>query len=141
VGFTIMGWYKRGKLVLESFHTFASRVSHKNSIFKPSFRIIQSGSLKSGSKGANFNGFSSIFKRLGTLGFENPKNVQHCCNCGRPKPRRSKKRWFHKPRRVFIVVTVCSGVSLVYFGNMETIPNTFDSNSESGGEVAWGDCV
>lgn len=50
--------------------------------------------------------------------------MQHCCNCGRPKPRRSKKRWFHKPRRVFIVVTVCSGVSLLYFGNMETIPYT-----------------
>ncbi|KEH21450.1 transmembrane protein, putative [Medicago truncatula] len=37
-----------------------------------------------------------------------------------------KKRWFHKPRRVFIVVTVCSGVSLLYFTHLILIPKAVE---------------
>jgi len=124
-----MGWYRRGKLVLEGFHNLVSRVSHQNSVSKPSSRILPSWYLNSGSKVASFNRFSSISKRFSTRGFGinknlmrfysvDPMNVQHGCNY------MPKKRWFQKPRRVFIVGSVVLGVSLVYFGNMETVPYT-----------------
>ncbi|KAL5081063.1 hypothetical protein RYX36_009484 [Vicia faba] len=125
-----MAWYRRGKLVVDGFHTLASRVSSQKSIFQPSSRILQSGFK--GAEGASFNGFSSfssISKRLGKEGFEvnknfrrfyyvDPRNVQHF-------RARGPKRWIQNPRHVLIAVVVGSGVFVtVYFGNMETVPYT-----------------
>ncbi|XP_058760105.1 mitochondrial metalloendopeptidase OMA1-like isoform X1 [Vicia villosa] len=127
-----MAWYRRGKLVVDGFHTLASRVSSQNSIFQPSSRALQSGYLNSRSKGAIFNGFSSfssVSKRLGKEGFEvnksfrrlyyvDPRNVQHF-------RARGPRRWIQNPRHVLIAVVVGSGVFVtVYFGNMETVPYT-----------------
>ncbi|XP_027358549.1 uncharacterized protein LOC113867428 [Abrus precatorius] len=135
-----MGWYRRGKLVLDGFRSFTSRVAPQNPNFQRNSRICQSGYLDSCSKGASFNGFSSfcsISQRLGTRGvgdnrkfhnlfvtgakrfyYVDPYNVQHF----RP---RGPKRWFQNPRHVFMVVVIGSGVLItVYFGNLETVPYT-----------------
>jgi len=55
-----MAWYRRGKLVLDGFHTMTSRVSSQNPNFQPSNRILQSGYFNLGNKSASFNGFSSF---------------------------------------------------------------------------------
>jgi hypothetical protein len=137
-----MGWYRRGKLALDGFRSFASRVSPQNQNFQRGSKICQSGYFNSGSKGVNFNGFSSfssIPQRISTRrvlvntnrNFRNPflsgakrfyyvdpYNVHHF----RP---RGPRRWFQNPRHVFIVVVVGTGIFItVYFGNLETVPYT-----------------
>ncbi|TKY45068.1 Mitochondrial metalloendopeptidase OMA1 [Spatholobus suberectus] len=136
-----MGSYRRGKLALDQFRSFASRGTPQNPNFQRSSRICQSGYLDSGSKGTTFNGFStfcSISQRLGTRGvvrvnrnfhnpfllgakrfyYVDPYNVHHF----RP---RGPRRWFQNPRHVFIVIMVGSGVLItLYFGNLETVPYT-----------------
>ncbi|KAH1247952.1 hypothetical protein AAZX31_06G271100 [Glycine max] len=135
-----MGWYRRGKLALDRFHSLASRVVPQNPIFQHSSRIWQSGYLDSGSKGARFSGLSlccSISQRLGAQGvvgvngnFHNPFLLGanrfyyvDPCNVRHFKPR-GPRHWFQNSRHIFVAVMVGWVLITVYFGNLETVPYT-----------------
>ncbi|KAF7820848.1 Mitochondrial metalloendopeptidase OMA1 [Senna tora] len=135
-----MGSYRRGKVALDAFRGFCSKITSTTQVSQSSSRVCRSEYyFTSVSKGANRYGFTSysfISQRLGFQGrvnrslsspflagarrfyYVDRSNVKHF------KPR-GPGRWFQNPRNVFIVVMVGSGVLItVYFGNLETVPYT-----------------
>ncbi|XP_028768523.1 uncharacterized protein LOC114726126 [Neltuma alba] len=135
-----MGSYRRGKLALDAFRSFSSRIMPKTQISQRSTRFCDSEYLTtSACKGANSYGFPSyslISHRLGLrdgLNRNSPNpfltgarrfyyvdryNVQHF-------KRRGPSRWLQDPRNVLIVVMVGSGLFITaYYGNLETVPYT-----------------
>lgn len=130
-----MGWYRRSKFAFESFRNFASKNISPTPIREPISRINQNGC--SSFQASNTSRiFGLVNTKLGLRAGVNQNQIHTFLGGGRRyyyvdryqvqhfKPRGFRK-WFHKPRNVFIVVAVGSGVVVtIYFGNLETVPYT-----------------
>ncbi|KAK4363412.1 hypothetical protein RND71_018653 [Anisodus tanguticus] len=120
-----MGWYRRSKLGIAAFRTFASKFSLNNSIQRTIPRPNHSDSLtpnilpKPSTYGIKQNQYTSPFLSGGRRYYYVDRHKVHHF---RP---RGPQRWFQNPRNVVIVVLVGSGLVItVYMGNLETIPYT-----------------
>lgn len=129
-----MGWYRRSKVGIDAFRSFASKFSFNNSIQrtnhcnslvpnalgKPSpsgsSRILRNSCFQYGIKQNQYSG--PFFGGAKRYYFVDRHQIHHF----RP---RGPHRWFQNPRIVLIVVLVGSGLVItVYLGNLETIPYT-----------------
>lgn len=129
-----MGWYRRSKVGVDAFRSFASKFSFSNSIQrtnhgnslvpnalgKPSpsgsSRILRNSCFQYGIKQNQYSG--AFFGGARRYYYVDRHQIQHF----RP---RGPHRWFQNPRIVLIVVLVGSGLVItVYMGNLETIPYT-----------------
>lgn len=129
-----MGWYRRSKVGIDAFRSFASKFSFNNSIQrtnhctslvpnalgKPSpsgsSRILRNSCFQYGIKQNQYSG--PFFGGARRYYYVDRHQIHHF----RP---RGPHRWFQNPRIVLIVVLVGSGLVItVYLGNLETIPYT-----------------
>ncbi|XP_042505358.1 uncharacterized protein LOC122081974 [Macadamia integrifolia] len=133
-----MGSYRKGKLAVDAFRGFASRIVTTAPIGEasqglkrqPHFSISGTGNARTFGVSGLISSRTSLqiggrqSHQLPFLGggkrfyYVDRYRVQHF----RP---RGPKRWFQNPRTMLVVVLVGSGVLItVYFGNLETIPYT-----------------
>ncbi|KAJ7970050.1 Mitochondrial metalloendopeptidase OMA1 [Quillaja saponaria] len=129
-----MGWYRRGKVALDGFRSFTSKILRGTSIQEPSTRIFQNGYLISGTKFSGFSSYSSIFQRL-SLPIGVYKNIGNSVLNEAKRyhadrylvhhlKRRGPRLWFQN-KGVLIVLVIGSGLlGTVCFRYLETVPCT-----------------